>query len=1038
MRNRILLLMTIIITIIITGCLSEKKKEDVQIPVISQNDSVKEFAIGLGNVDYTSVDSGVTVDVSIRIPATEITTAGTIYYVVSTTFPAIAPTAAEIRTGRDARWNLYFKSGSITTSGITATAISIAGLEGTHEYDIFLGASDINGNIIRKVTKLHIIADTVPPEIATASSIAMTETTATIGITQTALNLKGKIYYVLTTPGAVSPDSSQIKAGLNGVSTTAGVIKAAYVTIKTTAQAFTITGLTRFNSYKLYIAEEDANRNLQIVPTQIDIRTIDVTMPIFTSTSINVTSTSAVIRARLGEAGTIYYAVFPNGTLTTGITSGAVKAGTGTTTFGAVTTAGLVLETITVTGISFDKQYEVFITAEDVSANIQKIVTKLHVGSDFEPPAIADTSLAAITMTERSVKISAGLGEKGKIYYVVTTTGALTPSSVVIRDGTGYSLKGTITLTGTANVEYTITGLTSLNDYKLYAVGEDALGNLQTTVSSINISTIDTTAPLNTLGYPTKASVTTNSAVIQVSINESGTVYYEVVSKSAIRTPVQVVVATTATSICGNVTVAAVSAKNITISGLSINSDYDIVIAAKDTSGNIQSTVSRILINTAATIATIDTPATIKGVTISSIGTPSASLASVVPGTVTLTSTQAISTGALTLFTKTDSQSVIKVVKYSSGASTSNFSTATGYNDEIISDSDFFIIKVTAQDTTTVKYYKIVVTVAFSTQLGTYLGKTTTGTGSALLFYDTNIAVTEPTTRYFDADAYFRIAGIISYTGDKQYSYVTVTKDSDPTLETIYWLKGIYDKKIWLRYGSGAYTIKVYLTTITNGNTISTPYDGDILGWSYSGQVRYTFNVNNTRNEDGKFLYPSEFIQSDDPSIVSAATVALSASPTAVSIQQKARVLHDYVVKQISYDLSSLDVGKRKKQDAVTTLANKTAVCEGYTSLYDALLRSQGIKAKAIAGTAGGAHAWSNVYDGSLWKFVDTTWDDPLINGTSNYPTGSNLRTTYFWLSSLTGVGGDHTVQDERPERAIAQYEDLSKYLFGKAVEGMY
>jgi len=87
-------------------------------------------------------------------------------------------------------------------------------------------------------------------------------------------------------------------------------------------------------------------------------------------------------------------------------------------------------------------------------------------------------------------------------------------------------------------------------------------------------------------------------------------------------------------------------------------------------------------------------------------------------GSITLTSAQAINTSNtgsfITSFVPNDlTGTVEKVVKYASGA-TPDFSNDTAYNNQAISDGDFFMIKVVAQDTTTILYYKIVVTVTQS------------------------------------------------------------------------------------------------------------------------------------------------------------------------------------------------------------------------------------------------------------------------------------------------------------------------------------
>ena len=104
--------------------------------------------------------------------------------------------------------------------------------------------------------------------------------------------------------------------------------------------------------------------------------------------------------------------------------------------------------------------------------------------------------------------------------------------------------------------------------------------------------------------------------------------------------------------------------------------------------------------------------AAIKGLA-STLGTPNASLASVTAGAITLTTAQATGTDATT-FTKTDAGSTItKIVKYATGAPTTNFETDTAFTNgaaSTVANGDFFIVKVTAADTT-VNYYRFNVTV---------------------------------------------------------------------------------------------------------------------------------------------------------------------------------------------------------------------------------------------------------------------------------------------------------------------------------------
>ena len=287
----------------------------------------------------------------------------------------------------------------------------------------------------------------------------------------------------------------------------------------------------------------------------------------------------------------------------------------------------------------------------------------------------------------------------------------------------------------------------------------------------------------------------------------------------------------------------------------------------------------------------------------------------------------------------------------------------------------------------------------------TYLGKTSVGTGIAKDRSDEWINITEPLVSTFDCDGYFELKGTYDGIYNLRYVYVDVTKKSTNE-STEYFLEGTFNKKIWLRFGAGEYIIKVRPVNITTNVTIQEPFDGDIESYLVNGIiVWYNYTVNNTRDEDGRFLYPSNFIQSDDELITSTAKDVLTkANVLNGTAKEKAKALHDYVCGKLTYDDASLILSQRKKQDALTCLTTGLAVCEGYTSVYNALLRNQGIQAKAILGMDR-THAWTNAYDGTKWVLVDTTWDDQ----------DSGMIYNYFWIDNLTK--SNHTTNDERTYR---------------------
>ena len=154
---------------------------------------------------------------------------------------------------------------------------------------------------------------------------------------------------------------------------------------------------------------------------------------------------------------------------------------------------------------------------------------------------------------------------------------------------------------------------------------------------------------------------------------------------------------------------------------------------------------------------------------------------------------------------------------------------------------------------------------------------------------------------------------------------------------------------------------------------------------------------------DGEYLNATQDIQSDDSEIR-----ALAESITAglSSDYEKASAIYDWMGQNIAYDYETyraVDAESQRPQDAVSVMNQRSAVCEGYSHLAAALLRSLGIPTKYVLGYPvidygigettddwikilmnGGDeengiylvvwHAWNEVWVGDRWIIMDTTW----------------------------------------------------------------
>jgi len=282
------------------------------------------------------------------------------------------------------------------------------------------------------------------------------------------------------------------------------------------------------------------------------------------------------------------------------------------------------------------------------------------------------------------------------------------------------------------------------------------------------------------------------------------------------------------------------------------------------------------------------------------------------------------------------------------------------------------------------------------------------------------ITINYPAETTFSADGFFILEGMVNNSSVSNYALIRVVKDSDTTLITNYFVRNDFNQRIWLRFGSGTYTI-----TVCDLASISINSQGLISSWSYYNSL--TFKVTNTRNEgDMRYIYPSYIIQSDDPMITS---LASELTQGISDNTEKLRAIHDYIVKNTVYDHGSWSAtvdlsSQRKKQDALSVLSTRyrldtqysnghfLAVCEGYSNAFAAIARAAGFEIKYISSQSM-AHAWNHMLLNGVWKFIDVTWNDPSPasanhNNIIDYGP-SYTRYDYFNLSNQNGVNNSHT-----------------------------
>lgn len=102
--------------------------------------------------------------------------------------------------------------------------------------------------------------------------------------------------------------------------------------------------------------------------------------------------------------------------------------------------------------------------------------------------------------------------------------------------------------------------------------------------------------------------------------------------------------------------------------------------------------------------------------------------------------------------------------------------------------------------------------------------------------------------------------------------------------------------------------------------------------------------------------------------------------------KERARALYVYLAHRLRYDETGTHF------TGYDALVHKTAVCQGYTAMYNYLCKLAGLDMGCMTGRAEGqGHVWSRIFAEGAWYNIDCTWGDPLPDR-SGY-----CDETWFW-----------------------------------------
>ena len=156
--------------------------------------------------------------------------------------------------------------------------------------------------------------------------------------------------------------------------------------------------------------------------------------------------------------------------------------------------------------------------------------------------------------------------------------------------------------------------------------------------------------------------------------------------------------------------------------------------------------------------------------------------------------------------------------------------------------------------------------------------------------------------------------------------------------------------------------------------------EGDYLKWHCQGwTVKASIAVNSNKGYDLNIFYDVSYLSSleqEEKVDEEVSNLLKSLDLSNKTDYQKVKAIYDYICSNVTYDHDNLnDKSYSLKYTAYAALINKTAVCQGYASLFYRLALDAGVDTRVISGEAGGPHAWNIVKLNGKYYNLDSTWD---------------------------------------------------------------
>lgn len=136
--------------------------------------------------------------------------------------------------------------------------------------------------------------------------------------------------------------------------------------------------------------------------------------------------------------------------------------------------------------------------------------------------------------------------------------------------------------------------------------------------------------------------------------------------------------------------------------------------------------------------------------------------------------------------------------------------------------------------------------------------------------------------------------------------------------------------------------------------------DASIRGFGRSHEITYNFNYLESKQQ-------TDIVDQKVENVLKEMDIEKQSN------YDKIKLIHDYIVVNCSYDLST------KKNSAYACLVERYSACQGYATLTYKMMVEAGIPCRVISGKGlNESHAWNIVQLNGEWYNLDCTWDDPI------------------------------------------------------------